>query len=328
MEKKSNVKSYSVSKLAAGENGRQFKVSLISVGFLRAMGGNQSNRYVPDYTLKDAVEDGLFNSLAVFVDHAGWFEYPAVNNLVARTADSSWDEELQAVVATVEFYERPLADAMVNIFDSMLDDDDAPDIRFSLVFWGAYGEREKVDDPLVLDSITHVESADIVFEPAADGARVLEALSVHWNKQNSANSHELARQMVGSETFLCQGENSMDLTKMKLSALVALALGMGLDPEGLSKKDLIELIENSPIDGEAVPEVNAETQAEPVVQQNEILAAVDTRVNEAIEPVTVALASINERLSSRTEDGTVQIGGTPPRSPNSWRNLKAQRELC
>ena len=164
-----------------GESRRAFKASLVSVGFLRSMGGVQSNRYIPAETLKAAVGAGMFDALAVFVDHAGWFEYPKVERLVAVTRDAEFDESDQAVKATVEFYNRELAESMVNIFDGMLAEEEPPDIGFSLVFWGSYADREAVDDPLVLANISHVESVDIVFEPASDGARVLEALSALEN---------------------------------------------------------------------------------------------------------------------------------------------------
>ena len=162
---------------------RQYKITLCHAGFLRAMGGTQSNRYVAADTLKAATDAGKFNELAVFVDHAGFFEYPKVERLVAVINDTVFDEETESVQGTITFYERALADEMVSIFDAMLAEDNPPDIGFSLVFWGAYGEREEPDDPLILTKITHVESCDIVFEPALAGSRVLEALSAIENNE-------------------------------------------------------------------------------------------------------------------------------------------------
>jgi len=217
-EKLSNIQ---VMKLDSSTGIRAFLASLVTMGFLRSWGGRQSNRYIPKDTLVAAVNDGKFDNLAVFVDHAGLFEYPKVERLVAVTKDSYWDDEDNNVKATIEFYSRPLADAMINIFDGMLENENKPDVGFSLVFWGRYADREEIDDPLVLAEISHIESADIVFEPASEGARVLEALSVHYGIQkqlesektntkmidddhtnNSPNSPEFGLAMVGKDTSL------------------------------------------------------------------------------------------------------------------------------
>jgi hypothetical protein len=206
--KRKNLRNWERLLLQSSEEGerRKYRAALVSVGFLRAMGGRQSNRYVPAETLKAAVAAGLFEGLAVFVDHAGWFEYPKVERLVASTSNVVFEEETQRVTAEIVFYESQLANEMVNLFDAMLAEEKKPDVGFSLVFWGSYGEREEPDDPLVLESITHVESADIVFEPASDGARVIEALSTKFEIGHGVPVFEEEKEMPPNENYQANQE--------------------------------------------------------------------------------------------------------------------------
>ena len=185
-----NLIAYQRMKFEAAKDRKKFRASLISVGFLRAMGGRKSNRYIPAATLETAVYAGKFDALSVFVDHPDWFEYPKVQRLVAVTREATYNDSDQAVKAEIVFYDNPLAASMVNLFDAMLEEEGPPDIGFSLVFWGSYKDRENLDDPLELETISHVESVDIVFEPASE-ARVLEALSTQFITNGENNMPDI-----------------------------------------------------------------------------------------------------------------------------------------
>ena len=84
-----------------------------------------------------------------------------------------------AVEGELEMYETPLALAVCSLLDALLEQGaEAPDVGLSIVFepvWEHEG-RAPLDGRRVICGIRHVESVDLVFQPAADG-RVLAALS-------------------------------------------------------------------------------------------------------------------------------------------------------
>jgi len=341
MKKKQKI-SFKKSFLSSAGKRRQFKAAITSEGFLRSMGGGTSNYYLPGDVLEAAVDAGMFNALAVFVDHASFFEYPEIERLVARIGASEWNEETRSVVSTVEFYDRDLANAMVNIFDAMLEDENPPDVGFSLVFWGAWSEREKPDDPWMLESISHVESADIVFEPAAEGARVFEALSARKHKSQSVQNGipQKIRDDIGDGPDRALPPLKVLSTKVSHSSWNGIGDGRKgtLPPLKENNMTPIEEYQNtSELIEEEVqvqPGESAATMplAGPVLDVEQIVNAVSERVaNEVSEAVTALEERIDNRLEaaavSEAEESAVQLGGQPPRSPNIVMGLNGYEEL-
>ncbi|GAG12757.1 unnamed protein product, partial [marine sediment metagenome] len=133
--------------------------------------------------LSHAARQGMFDQKAVFVDHAGWFEYPSLERLVGVTFESDWNETDQAVEGHIRLYDTPGGKIASKLIDELLSDPEmAPDIGLSIVFYPRWespspSEGEGRDgDLLSITGIDHIESIDLVFEPAADG-RILQALS-------------------------------------------------------------------------------------------------------------------------------------------------------
>jgi hypothetical protein len=159
-----------------GEGRREFRARFVRAGFVRNALNEKSNIEVTDEALSSGYSKGLFDKLAVFVDHAGGFDYPSVRNLAGVTSDVLFSDDGPSIEGTIRFYSQ--ANGIVELLDEVLSDgESAPNIGLSLSFWPVWAARESADDPRRIVDIKHVESVDVVFQPAADG-RFLKALSV------------------------------------------------------------------------------------------------------------------------------------------------------
>ena len=160
-----------------GGPGRQYHARLVRAGQVRSSDNTPADIVVDPNALASAVAAGLFDNKAVFVDHAGWFDYPSLDRLVGVTRDAAWNEADQSVESVLHLYDTPGAQVMAGLLDNILaDPTHAPDVGLSMVF---YPQFEARNDQRVITGISHVESVDLVFQPAADG-RVLQALSTHY----------------------------------------------------------------------------------------------------------------------------------------------------
>jgi hypothetical protein len=169
---------------AAGER-RHYSCRLIRAGRIRRADNTPGPYDIPAAAIQAAVDDGLFNARATFVDHAGWFDSPSLRNLAGITVDATWNAADKAADATIRLYDNPAGNIVASLFDQVLADaqngDPIPDVGLSLVFYPRWkprtdGTSANIGDPLVLAEFRHVESIDFVFQPAADG-RVKDALT-------------------------------------------------------------------------------------------------------------------------------------------------------
>jgi hypothetical protein len=160
---------------------RTYKCRFVRAGRVRAAGNKPSNLEMMPDALISATSKGMFNGRAVFVDHAGWFEYPSIKNLAGVTMDAVWNPGDQSVDGKIKFYQE--AEWLTGLIDELLEEgENGPDIGLSIVFWPVFAPRDNESDPRRIVDIRHVESVDLVFEPAADG-RLLEALSTRGKVQ-------------------------------------------------------------------------------------------------------------------------------------------------
>jgi hypothetical protein len=170
---------------------REFKARFVRAGCIRGAGNKPANVVIEPSALESAVQKGLFDGKAVFVDHSGFFDHPSVKNLAGVTLSSQWNAADQAVEGTISFYD---VSPIPQLLDQLLGDPQPPDIGLSIVFYpkGALPSprRSSTNAPPLpggegnvrrIVEILHVESVDLVFEPAADG-RILQALS-SFNQQ-------------------------------------------------------------------------------------------------------------------------------------------------
>ena len=171
-------------KLRANLTQRVFSCRYVRAGRVRGSGNALSNIIIEPGALSAAAAQGLFTGKSVFVDHAGFFDYPSLHNLAGVTQNVSWNPSDQAIEGQIKLYDTGTGAAMANLFDQVLVDEDPPDVGLSIVFYPQWAPRDDHDDPRRIVGIKHVESVDLVFEPAADG-RVLQALSALSQKEAS-----------------------------------------------------------------------------------------------------------------------------------------------
>ncbi len=160
---------------------REYRCRFVKAGRIRRAGNSPSNIVIEASALQAAVMEAKFDARAVFIDHAGLWEGPSLRNLAGVTSEVEFDEKDQAVYGVIKLYNE--AAAMAGLLDELLaEGQGAPDIGLSIVFWPVWdltprpspeGEGDRT-----ITGIKHVESVDLVFEPAAEG-RIIQALSLH-----------------------------------------------------------------------------------------------------------------------------------------------------
>ena len=161
---------------ARGDGRTQFRGRLVSAGRIRNALDKPGQITIPAATLEAAVEMNQFNRLAAFVDHAGWFEGPSLRNLFGVWTDIEYNPESKSVDGILNCYDNDSNAPLIDTLNQMLDEDEPPDLGVSIVFYGTWETKDQGTEPRKLLGFQKVESADIVFMPAADG-RILEALS-------------------------------------------------------------------------------------------------------------------------------------------------------
>lgn len=166
--------------LAATDKPREYRARLIKAGRIRNALDEPGAFTVEAEAIKTAVINKQFDGLACFIDHSDWLSGSSIRNLFGVWRDVQWDEEQQGAVGTLRLYDNPETAAVADRLDQMLADAAAdipiPDIGVSLTFYPVWRPRDNYDEPKRLMAFRKIESADIVFTPAADG-RLLEALS-------------------------------------------------------------------------------------------------------------------------------------------------------
>lgn len=163
-----------------GGGGRHYFARLVKAGAVLRADRSPSEITIAPEALQAAAQRGLFDHRAVFIDHAGWLDNPSLEKLAGKTERAQYDPATQSVVGLIAFNDTPSGRLACQIIDQLLADESPADIGLSIVFypvWGAGDQRNQIT------GIRHVESVDLVFQPAADG-RILAALS-------SANSQPL-----------------------------------------------------------------------------------------------------------------------------------------
>jgi hypothetical protein len=157
-----------------GGDRNEYLCRFVRAGRVRYSDGSLSDIEVMPRALEAAVVSRMFHGRAVFVDHAGWMDYPSLDNLVGVVQDAVWNVSDESVNGTIRLYSTPGAQIAAQLLDEILaDPDTAPDVGLSMVFYPVFAADEGVRKVV---GINHVESVDLVFQPAADG-RVLQKLS-------------------------------------------------------------------------------------------------------------------------------------------------------
>jgi hypothetical protein len=171
----------SVGELQSKTSKRIYHCRFVKAGRILATGGQPSDIELTTGALNSAIEKGLFNDKACFVDHAGFFDNPSLRNLAGVTLNNEYNPGTNSIDGDIKLYNTTTGNLVGDLLDELLQDrehkEPTPNIGLSIVFWPVWAPRDNRDDPRRIVDIKYVESVDFVFEPAADG-RVLEALSI------------------------------------------------------------------------------------------------------------------------------------------------------
>lgn len=263
---------------------RRYLARFVRAGAVRRAGNRPADLEIEAEALRQAVEAGLFENRAVFVDHASWLEYPSLQRLVGVTRQARWNAAEAAVEGTLQLYDTPSARLAAAILDELLAQPElAPDIGLSIVFWPLYAPQEDTEALRRVRAIQHVESVDLVFEPAADG-RVLQALSRH----------------VLSSLYN-RKEPSMSTANQPLSE-ERLPHAESIEEEAtLWQKAYREQMSQNLINASDLPEASKER-----------LAKLSFNTPEELQK---AIQDEKDYIARLTASTPINIGGTPPRQP-------------
>lgn len=164
-------------RLTAAAGRRCYRARFVAAGQARAAGNRPAGFSITPRALQEAAAAGRFDGRAVFLDHAGLRGAPSLRDLVAVTRDSAYDPASESILGSLYFYDTPAATAVTRLLDELLAEGPAaPDIGLSIVFWPLWSPGDAPGQERQVLAIRHVESVDLVFEPAA-GGRILQALA-------------------------------------------------------------------------------------------------------------------------------------------------------
>lgn len=294
--------------LGRGDGRREYRCRFVRAGLVRAAGNRPGNLSIEPEALKGALARGMFDGRAVFVDHAGWFEYPSVERLVGVTARAEWNESDQSIEGTICLYSTPLGKAVETLLDQFLTDGmGGPDLGLSIVFWPVFAPRDNEEDPRRVVDVRHVESVDLVFEPAADG-RVLAALSAGLQAERETTVKTLP------------GADPAERIKITFG-------GKHMEDENLVQDETLDQGSGNGVTGQATTGQAAQAEAwlnamqaqgaRAMITNSGLPAASQERLLQASysTPAEVQAAIEAERayLARLAEANVVQIGGQAPR---------------
>jgi hypothetical protein len=258
---------------------REFKARFVRAGRIRGTGNKPSNIVLDPAALKQAAEQGMFEGKAVFLDHSGFFQYPSVKNLAGVTLNAAWNDLEQSVDGTISFYSE--VSQITELIDEIMSDKTPPDIGLSMVFWPKWAPRDKDTDPRRIIEILHVESVDLVFEPAADG-RILQALSTYFQ----------------THTYPIQGER-ITMTPVEEPTSNVTPPAPEIDPwrPAMASIAASQMIASSGLPGASQDRLRSHQFATPA-------------------DVTTAIEEERQYLAALAAANVVQIGGQAPRGAN------------
>ncbi|MCJ7533400.1 MAG: hypothetical protein MUO64_20555 [Anaerolineales bacterium] len=289
-----------------------FTARYVRAGPVRAAGNQVSNMTISSAALSDATYKGLFDSKAVFIDHPGFFQNPSIRNLIAATCRSYYDAVDQTVNGDLVFYNTPDAKVISDLLFELLSQDNHLDIGLSLVFWA--DRKVEPDGAITIMNITHVESIDLVFEPAADG-RVLQALSAL-----NQTPYEMSKIKEQGVSKMSIQDNLVEINKASQEAHSLKDSQESSESETASQAADSTGPNNAsdaPADPQAWAAAAANTVAQVMISSSDLPQASKERLSKvkysSPAQVTAAIDSERSYLASLAEDKVIQMSGQAPR---------------
>jgi hypothetical protein len=266
---------------------REYACRFVRAGRVRAAGNRPAPLLIEPDGLAAAAAAGKFDGKAVFVDHAGWFDYPSLKNLVGVTLQSAWNPMDQSVDGVIQLNDSPGALALQTVIDGILKDQAAgmpvPDVGLSMVFYPQFAPRDNDSEPRRITGVRYVESVDFVFEPAADG-RIKAALSA---AQAALAAHSASL------------EGGLDMATPNQEG------GQTMSPE---------------VSAQAWQQATAAASAKAIIQASSLPQAAKDRLAQASyaspEEVQEAIEAEQAYLAGIQSSQVVNLPGPAPRSPH------------
>lgn len=261
-----------------------YSCRFVRAGSIKAAGGVDSDIEITQEALRFAVERGLFNERACFVDHAGCFESPSLKDLAGVTFNARWNELTQSIDGEIKLYETEAGSLVDAVLRELLDESlgSAPDVGLSIVFWPEW-EKAEGKGKKRINGIRHVESVDFVFQPAA-GGRVLAKLSAISNRLTEIGGVEVSEESKVKELEGAPGEENVQL---------------GVESVGGWQEAIAEVGAAALISASGLPEASKERMK--------------GKKYGTPEEVKAAISAEWDFLGKLNEDKVISIGGQAPR---------------
>jgi hypothetical protein len=204
--------------LAASGGRQEYSARFIRAGRITRADGEPGPFTVPAAAIQHAIAEQMFEGLACFVDHPGWFQNASLRNLAGITASAQWNAADQSADGVIRLYPTGAGEIVSDLFDAMLQDAEAgepiPNIGLSLTFYPRWKPRDNEDDPLTLKTFKRILSVDFVFTPAADG-RIKEALSAL--SALGSPPPDIQQLIVEATPAALEGPESLSLSQVSIS---------------------------------------------------------------------------------------------------------------
>lgn len=276
--------------LAATDKPGEYRSELVRAGRIRNRVDEDGHVEMPADALRAAVQSGMFDDLACFVDHS-W--RPSMRDLFGVWRDVEWSEEETAVVGTLRVYESETNTPVRQVIDQVLADaakgGAVPDIGTSLVFYAVWEVSDIEDDPYKLARFRKVESCDVVFMPATR-SRIKKALSV-------IGQGDLT---VDDETIVANGQGNSAAAAGAGAAVPAvnggdgLAAGAGEWLAAVAQTAVPAILQNSGLPQASIGRLAAGTYANPAA-------------------LNAAIKAERDFLAALEQENVVQLNGRPRR---------------
>lgn len=302
---------------------RVYKARFVRAGRVRSAGNGESDiRITPD-ALQSALSAGMFNARAVFLDHAIGFDYPSLDKIAGVTFDPRWVAAPGGgeVQGSIRLFNTPAGKAAALLLDELLaEPDTAPDVGLSMVF---YPEWEAKDNLRYVTAIRHIESIDLVFEPAAEG-RILQALSANFTRHT---------QLKGENLMTIQSEEKKDKADLQLDTVQPVMENHSGDFSHEPSDEQTGAAQSTAGEIEKWNRALAKAAARSIIQNADLpepararlLANAGKNVFATPEEVEEAIRAESAYLASLKQEQVIDIGGNPPRG-SAVRGMRTSME--
>ncbi len=160
---------------AVTSKSKRYFARFVKAGQVKGSNGKPTGITVDPVALQAA--SGQFDNKAVFLDHAGFFSNPSLSKLVGTTSNANYNAQDQSIQGEIRLYETPAGEMAEKVIEEILSNpSNSPDVGLSIVFYPTWNKEHDT-----IMGVQHVESVDLVFQPAAEG-RILQALSTAFQQ--------------------------------------------------------------------------------------------------------------------------------------------------